>query len=293
MTVVLTVLVLLVMGATTRAWSHAIEPSGGDDFLPGLLVLMMLAGLILGYVRGVERSWRKAGIGRAPRRHEVMFFAAGAAVLILALASPLDAAAEDLLTFHMVQHLLLVAIAPPLLLLGRADMALARTLPRSATGRAVGIVARRAKDAITRPLIAISTHAAVVWCWHVPIAYDAALSNPWLHVLEHISFVATSIPVWIVIVRSWRDRQLAAWGFVAAFLTMLQGSLLSTLLTFSPRPLYGWYLDRAPHWGLSALEDQQLAGLLMGAPAALPYLAAALITAHRALRTSPSSHHRR
>lgn len=258
-------------GSASSAWS------GAD--LAVLVPLCLSGGL---YALGIASLWRRAGVGHGISGVNVACFAAGWLTLALSLLSPLHDLGEDLFAAHMIQHVLLVAVAAPLLVLGRPGGALSWSLPVS-WRRRLGSLARarpvaRGWAVVTNPPVATLVHGVALWAWHVPGLFDAALANAWLHWLEHLSFLGTAVLFWWAMLG--RAARVHGYGLSVAclFLTLLHQSLLGTLLTLSPRL---WYAPApgATAWGLTALEDQQLAGLIMWIPAGVLYMLAALALA--------------
>ena len=135
--------------------------------------------------------------------------------------------------------------------------------------------------AVSAPFAAWLLHAAALWLWHLPGPYQAALGGEGIHALQHASFLGTGLLFWWALFHG-REGRL---GYGAAvfylFATAMHSGALGALLALSPAPWYSAYGDAAAAWGLTALEDQQLAGLIMWVPAGLSYLAAglALLTA--------------
>lgn len=252
---------------------------------PWIIVsLLALLGL---YGRGVWRIWARAGRGRGISAARAACFAAGWLALAAALASPLDALSETLLTAHMIQHALLIAIAPPLLLAGWPGAALPWSLPqrvRRTLGRSAGLrtFARRLAF-LVRPLPAATLHGVVLWIWHAPSLFEAALGHEGLHIAEHVAFFGTAMLFWQSLVTAARSTATVPAGIAAGFLTLLHGGFLSALITFAPRPLYSWYQEAPDLWGLDPLADQQLAGLIMGVPLTFIYLLACLVLVARFL----------
>ena len=242
--------------------------------------LNILAGLIaaaVAYAAGLRRLWR-AGPG-APSAGQAACFAAGLATVALALLSPLDTLAHGLFVAHMAQHMLLVMVAAPLLVLGAPGLPLAVSLAPD-WRRRLGRLRHRpavhgARDLLTRPLVAWAVHVGTLWAWHMPGPYQAALGNDLVHAVEHASFLATAVLFWWVVLSRQGRRRLAPGSAVLyLFAAALQGSALGALLTLAPAPLYPLQAAAAPS-GPAALADQQLAGLVMWVPADLIYLGAA------------------
>jgi cytochrome c2 len=131
---------------------------------------------------------------------------------------------------------------------------------------------QRAWRSITRPASAWCLHAAALWAWHAPALFSATLTNEWVHAAQHLSFFLTALLFW------WSFLSRREWGpgVVSIFTTAVHTSILGALLTFSPRVLYTAYQATAPLWGFSALEDQQIGGLIMWVPAGVIYMVAGL-----------------
>ena len=211
---------------------------------------------------------------------------AGFACLILLDLPFFDELSDSLFTMHMVAHILLAAVAAPLLVLARPMAALLWSLPRplrSSMGRLLAEVARwRVHTLLTIPLVAVVLHGIALWAWHVPAFYEAAVEEPWLHFLQHASLFVTALAFWSAALT---PRQ-AGVGLLLLFVTLTHTGILGALLTFST---YAWYHVHAPEiWGLTALEDQQLAGLIMWVPASFIYLSAALWAGASLLREPPA-----
>lgn len=231
------------------------------------------------YAAGVRAAWRRAGRGRGIRMSQVAWFATGVLVLVIALASPIDAMSDDLFAAHMVQHVLLATVAPPLLLLGAPVPALLWALPPAPRRRAARWAARTRLrgvwHALTAPAAAWLIHAVAIWAWHMPRLYELALGNPGVHALEHVCFVGSATLVWWTIVHPRLARRTAyAIGILTIFGTALQTGALGALLTLSGTAWYSVHVAGAASWGLTALEDQQIAGLIMWVVGGLLYLVA-------------------
>jgi putative membrane protein len=248
------------------------------------LVLGLLLAAAWGYGRGTRRLWVRAGRWRGIRRKHMAAFVLGLAVLVIALVSPLDRLGGTLLSAHMAQHGLLVTTAPVLLLLGKPAVAFAWALPAGWNrARIVAVAWRpvaRAGLWLSRPFPAAALHGLALWIWHAPALFDAAVEREWLHTLEHASFFGTALLFWRAILDA-RSGERVGLALAAAFATLMHGGLLGGLITMAPRPLYGSYLGRTELWGLTALDDQHLAGLLMWVPMGLVYFGACLGLAAR------------
>ena len=250
---------------------------------------VLLVGVALLYGRGVARIWRRAGTGRGVRVADVVRFALG--MVAVALLSPIDALADRSFALHMIEHELLMVVAAPLLVLARPLEASVWGLPRDAR-RAAASFARtpaltRFWAMLTGPVAATLVHAIVLWVWHVPALFVAALRSLPLHVLQHVCFFASALAFWWAAAGG-ATRRPAPVSLACLFATMLQTSALGALLTFAPSP---WYADplQMRAFGLSPLVDQQLGGLVMWVPGALAYIVVALwIVATWLARPSPA-----
>jgi putative membrane protein len=202
------------------------------------------------------RRWREVDASAA----RLASFLAGMALVLVALISPVDRLGDQLFFMHMIQHLLLLDVAPILVLLG-----LTRVLLRPLTRRLVGV--ERAAGPLAHPVFAIVLYVGFMVIWHVPAMYDAALERPLLHVLEHLTFgLAGGLYWWHLLSPIRARRRLGGMGPVVYMLaTKVLVGLLGILLAFSPNPIYDFY-ERQPgpypaH--LSAGTDQAVGGLVM------------------------------
>jgi putative membrane protein len=228
------------------------------------------------YALGVTRLWHRAGVGRSISVARVVAYALGVLALIVALISPLEALAGSLFSLHMVQHLLIILVAPPLLIAGNPDVALLWALPQQWRAR-WGRIEQRMGNSITGgkgPLIVVLLATGVLWMWHMPNLYDLAVQNDLVHWAEHAGFLVTSVLFWITVLRlRVRDHVGNGMRILYVFGMAVQGSLLGALITFASRPLYQSYIGSTiAGWDLGPLEDQQLAGIIMWVPPALLYI---------------------
>lgn len=245
-----------------------------------LLIWTALLATLAVYAAGVTALWHHAGLGRGVRLIQAVAFVAGWTALVVALASPLERWSGLLLSAHMVQHLLLVVVAPPLLLWGAPPFVLAWALPagqRRGFGLLHGAFVRRlglrALFAGFAPVWLM--HTAALWVWHAPSLYDAALARPALHILEHASFVTAALLFWWVALNQ-RTGDRVAVAIVFVFTTALQSGLLGALITLAPTVLYSHYATTAPLVGVAPLTDQQVAGVIMWVPMGFVYLGTVL-----------------
>ena len=252
------------------------------SFEPWVVACVLISAA--GYALGLARLWRRAGRGHGIGRVQAAAFVSGWLALAAALVSPIDPLGARLFSAHMVQHELLMIVAAPLLVLGRPLAAWAWALPvgwRRAAGRAFHAPAWRVPWLwMTGPLAAWVLHALALWLWHVPALFEASLASEAVHTLQHIAFLATALLFWwSVLGAATRSEQGGA--LASLFTTMVHTGALGALLTLSPAVWYPSYRATAPAFGLSAIEDQQLGGLVMWIPASLVYVVCGLAIASR------------
>ena len=183
------------------------------------------------------------------------------------------------LSVHMLQHLLLMMVAPPLLWLGAPLFPCLRGLPAAVRRYWVGPflsspALRRFFGRLTHPLTALGLFVAVTWLWHVPAVYDMALRSSGLHYLQHACFVGAALLFWYPVVRPYPVRpSWSPWLLLPVLLIAdLSNTVLSALLTFSDRVLYTYYAEVPRLGGVSAVDDQSTAGVLMWVPGSIAFL---------------------
>jgi putative membrane protein len=240
-------------------WEWTLDPS----ILIGTLVWIALYALVNGPLQK-KGGWQRARIGQ-----QVSFFA-GTLIAFLALTSPLDHISDEyLFSAHMLQHLLLMMVAPPLWLIGLPDGLVDRLVQ---PGR-IQFTLRW----VLHPVGAFLIYNLVFWIWHIPSLYQAALENENIHILEHLFFiVAGLISWWPMAGRSQKALPLAGYPIrmVYVFLMMFPMTLLAALITFAKQSFYPFYNQAPRLWGLSVIDDQQLAGLIMWIPGNLIFFTA-------------------
>jgi len=258
----------------------------GWSMEPGVVVPLLLSAALYG--RGAIELARR-GHGVANRRLHVASFAAGWLVVAVALLSPLHEISEQLFSAHMVQHELLMALAAPLLVLGRPMAVMLWGLPRPTRLHIAGAVrhpiVRGLWRTISRPFDAWLIHGLAIWLWHLPPLFDATLRSESIHAIQHASFVGSALLFWWSVIHGQR-RAARGMSILYLFTTAVHTGVLGALMTFSRTPWYPAYADRAAAWGLTPMADQQLAGLIMWIPASVVYLIAALIIMRHWLRDS-------
>jgi putative membrane protein len=226
----------------------AASPDASWSFVPGAIVVVAVLTFV--YVR----RWRE--VRASPAR--LASFLAGMALILVALVSPVDRLAEQLFFMHMTQHLLLLDLAPILVLLG-----LTKVILRPATRKLVRL--EQATGPLAHPVFAIGLYVVVMWIWHVPALYDAALEHSVVHVLEHITFAIAGGLYWWHLLSPIRSRKrLGGMGPVVYMIsTKLLVGLLGVGLAFAPEAIYDFYERQPGFWGLSPGGDQQVGGLIM------------------------------
>jgi putative membrane protein len=243
---------------------------GAWNLDPLALAALVAAGWL--YARGSARL-RSARQTPAVRPRQVAAFYVGLTLVAIALVSPLDALAGALVSAHMAQHLVFLAVAPPLIVYAAPGLVMSSALP-PAIHRALNR-ARRPLAVVSGVAVAVVAHAVVMWLWHLPGPYEAAVGNEWVHMLEHGSFFTSALLFWSCLVDPRARRRVAYPAAIAGAVTIwiLSGGL-GALLSFATRPLYPVIAHDAASWGVGALADQQLAGVLMWVPAGFTYLVA-------------------
>jgi putative membrane protein len=233
--IVLNVAILLVAGFYVRGWFALRRTS------PGLL-----------------SAWRLTA------------FLAGVFFLWFAIGSPLSAFDEASLTVHMIQHILLMLVAPPLILLGAPNLPLLHGLPEWFVRSALGPLLRLSPiqalgKLLTHPLVCWILAAVALIAWHVPSAFELALGSGFWHEIEHICFLSTSLLFWWPVVQPFpSEAQWPRWTIpLYLFLGMFPSGALGAFLAFCDRVLYPSYLKSPQAFQITPLADQILAGTLM------------------------------
>ncbi|MDX6530950.1 MAG: hypothetical protein QOH41_3240 [Blastocatellia bacterium] len=233
---------------------------------PWLLIPALVIGLL--YARGWRRQYK-----RAPDRFgfpQLVSFYAGLTAVLFALISPLDTFAGWLLTVHMIQHLLLMMVAPPLILYGNPYLPILAGMPRRflKDGMApflASLTLRKVGRFVTHPVFCWTAFVFTSIAWHTPPMYQLALSSPTWHAVEHLCFLATALLFWSPIIQPYPlAPQMPRWTMIPyLFLADFQNTALSAFLMFYERVLYPAY-ETVPHiTGMTALEDQASAGAIM------------------------------
>lgn len=241
-------------GAVTLRWT---DWNADPTVVAGLVVTALI------YVRVCRRF--------PPRGRQASYFWAGLLVLAGALLSPLDEGAHYLFTLHMAQHMLLLLVAPPLMALAVPPSLLGWVYQRPPLLRLF--------RAVWSPVPAFALFNGTLLLWHIPAAYDATLRSPWVHAAEHLSFVATGLVFWGLIVSPAPIFVRAPLGLRLALLVGADvvNFVLGFALTFASRPLYLSYTVAPRLWSLTPFEDLKLGGALMWVMGQMMYAVPVLI----------------
>ena len=261
-------------GITHQTWSF--EP----------FVALPLFILFIAYFFGIYHLYTLKIYHRILNWKHVTTFLIGLWVLVMTLMSPLDTLADLSFSAHMTQHLMLMLVAPPLLVLGRIEIVLLWTFPISIR-RLIGKTWNNAKqlrtviDFLKRPITIWIFMSFSMWFWHIPGPYTWAYNNPNIHILEHLSFFLTSLAFWSLVMQPYR-RNKGGHGTALLLLATfaIESSLLGALLAFSGHSYYSVHATVQSRYmlhsfyGITPLQDQQLAGLIMWVPASAVQLVA-------------------
>jgi cytochrome c oxidase assembly factor CtaG len=277
----------LLVASVGPALAHGEDAHGSPEwtFDPWITVPLLTAGVL--YALGTAKLSRRSRTPRVSNAGSAAYWS-GLLLLAVALVSPLHYLGEHLFTFHMIEHEIVMAAAAPLIVLARPIGVLFWGLPRPLRRPAMQLVKSRGVEtlwsAATAGSVATLLHAAAIWLWHVPALFDATVTSVLLHRLQHLSFFITAVIFWWAVI--WREgRGVGAWHL---FLTMLHTSILGALIAVAPRVVYLAQTRYAADWGLSSLEDQQLAGIIMWVPGGIVYAGAALVMLAGLIRGSSS-----
>lgn len=257
-------------------------------------VLAPLALLAFVYIRRfrearAEVRARGGAAGRGAGPLQAAAFAGAMLALLASLASPLDALGEEhLFSAHMLQHVLLGDVAPLLLLLS-----LSRVIMRPLTRRLMSV--ERALGPLAHPVTGIVLWLVLMYAWHIPALYDAALTNPVVHLLEHATFFTAGVCVWWPLIQPvpMRRRLTGMWPLVYIGSAKLGLAVLGLYLTWSTQVLYPYYETVPRIWGLSAIEDQNIGGAIMMVEQSLTFVLVLAWVFMRMLASSEAEERRR
>lgn len=226
------------------------------------------------------RGWLVLSRGMPQRfdARRAVAFMSGLAAVLVALGPPLDTLSHELLQAHMAQHLLLMMVAAPLLWLGAPVAPLLRGLPR-AFRRTVAVTLsrpgiRRLTRRLAHPAVGWVAFNLAFWVWHAPVLYEVALRSDHWHHVQHACFFVTALLFWRPVILAWPARPVwPRWAMIPyVLLAQFQNTILAVILTFADRVIYSGYETLPGPRGLSPLEDQSLAGVIMWVPGSLAFL---------------------
>jgi cytochrome c oxidase assembly factor CtaG len=257
--------------------------------LPDPFVLAPILVLVVIYVRRFRAVRREAsahgGRGRGAGAPQAIAFAGGITALLVAVASPLDGLGEDYL---FSAHILLGDIAPVLLLLS-----LSRVILRPVTRRLMSV--ERALGPLASPVTGIALWLILMYLWHVPALYEAAIENPFIHLVEHASFFTAGIAVWWPLIQPVPMRRRLTGLWTVAYIGCAKFGLaaLGLYLTWSGTVLYDYYSEVPRIWGLDPIEDQNAGGAIMMVEQSLTFVIALVVLFAGLLRQSEVDERRR
>jgi len=264
------VAVALMGAAPARVAAHGETPP--PPAFPSVLLEWRLEPVLVVGIVLAALAWLLLA-GRVVRAHpqhppsgwRVAAFLAGLAVIGIALTSPIEAYEGQLFSVHMLQHMLLELVGAPLLLLGAPATLALRAASPSVRRALLAIMHSRVVAVASFPLLAWVLFAAVNWGWHFSSLYDQALETPWLHDVQHVTFLTAALLFWWPVVgldpARWRLPHPARLFYL--FLAMPQNSFLGVALMGAPPSLYPHYLGNARDWGPTPAVDQNVGGMLM------------------------------
>ena len=242
--------------------------------------------------------------GRRPAQNghpwRVVSFGAALGILVVALASPIHELAEQLLWVHMVQHVLVLLVVPPLLALARPwnriwhglPLQLRRRVARATAHGTMAALLRRVARFVGDPVVAWLLFNVTLLAWHLPFAYEATLHSPLAHAAEHATFFATGLLFWTRLIDSppWRSGLSPLSRASYATLALVAGWALALVLALTPDPLYATYAAEAARpGGISALADQRIAAGVMWVPGSIPLTIVVLVALDRWIAPRPRS----
>jgi cytochrome c oxidase assembly factor CtaG len=253
--------------------------------------LVLVASLAILYWVGSRRTVTPRRTRREQRGRSFCVYAS-LVVLAIGLSSPLDLLSEQLFWAHMVQHVLLLVVAPPLMIMGRPWVRLWRSLAlrtRRTLGRSLSVGERMAPVRSTirtlgSPLPSFLLFSVVLVVWHVPFMFDATLRSETLHALEHTLFFGTALMFWKQVIYSppLHARLNSAQRVAYVVGAMIVSWALAVVLAASPHPLYSVYAHEATRpGGISALADQQIAAGIMWVPGSITFVIVIFVYVHR------------
>ena len=241
---------------------------------PLAVPLLMFSATV--YAIGLRRLWGRAGIGGGITRWQAASFGIGLLSLAVALLSPLAWLSEILFSVHMTQHEILMLVAAPLVVIGKPLLVALWVLPVRGRERTAAVVRGPAVSTawrtMTGPCAAFVIHAVALWIWHIPALYEAAVASRDVHLVQHGCFLLSATLFWWGMTHGRYGRAGYGVAVLYVFLTAVHSSVLGALLTVAPDVWYPVYARSGAAWNVDALQDQQLAGLLMWVPSSIIFI---------------------
>ena len=239
---------------------------------------LIVIGLLLSagfYVRGLLVMVHE-GTLHSVTTWQIASFISGWIALVVALVSPLHRLGSALFSVHMAQHELLMLVAAPLLVLGSPVIVFLWAFSSTTRSR-IGALAksesfRTVWRSATAPVLAWLLHGFTLWIWHLPVLYQATLRSDFVHALQHVSFLGTALLFWWALTHGRYGHMGYGAAVLYIFTTAVHSSILGALLTFARSVWYPIYDGRTIPFGLTALEDQQLGGLIMWIPSGIVFI---------------------
>ncbi|MCA9936479.1 MAG: cytochrome c oxidase assembly protein [Ardenticatenaceae bacterium] len=277
------------------------------DWRPEVIIVLALAGTfyITGWWRLRQRTFARTQRQSERRQRQtrsqwhlaarwrLVSYVSGLLIIALSLLSPIDALASQLFFMHMIQHLLLIMIAPPLLLIANPMPFMLWGLPTTLRQRVGGAISRLLhRDSAFRRGLRAATTPGVIWLfwvisvigWHDPTAYDLALRYNVVHDIEHLFFFAAGMLYWWHITGAGPriHKQIGLLGRIIFVLAAIPPNMaLGVVLAFAPQPVYTYYLAVPRLWNISVVDDQRIGGVIMWVPGSMMYILAILLLAGR------------
>jgi putative membrane protein len=266
--------------ATPGLWDWSLDPP-----------LVLVLDLAILYCLGSRRTVTPLRKAATQRRRDLAFYL-GLVVLAVALASPLEPLSEQLFWAHMVQHVLLMMVAAPLIVLASPWIRLWRSLPlgsRRRLARSLALGERAAPlralcRALGGPWVGLALFSVILLGWHLPAMFDSTLSSPILHACEHTLFFASAVLLFKQVIPSppLRAQLGEAQRILLMVAAMTVSWVLAVVLALAPKPLYSFYAHLPSRPGaISALADQQIAAGIMWVPGSITFVIVIFVYVHR------------
>jgi putative membrane protein len=222
------------------------------------------------YGAGASRLRRSSGGRETLPVWRLVSFATGIAAAAVALLSRLDRLSDVLFSMHMAQHEILMLVSAPLMVVGRPFIAVLWGLTANMRSSVASVVSagslRSAWEAATGPFTVLVLHAVVLWMWHIPRLFEAALHSETVHAIQHLGFFMTAALFWWALIHGRYGRVGYGVGVMYVFATAMHTQILGALLTFGERIWYPTHAARTAAAGVDPLDDQQFAGVVMWIP---------------------------